>query len=309
MGKRGMTRAALAALNHGVGAVIVDALEIFGFDAVPVNVGVGVAPQGDGADEVFDKNGVVVGAFGHVFFIGSFQEGEDFGAGARFDEGDEILDPNGFAEGDFEADEAALIVGAALADGFTAWAEGGDGNGDGDFEAEIFSMEGGVEVDLIVDEAGGGGDGRFFFDEVRKVEFEVGGVGLEALLESAEDGGDAFDMNEAAVFLENFEEAAHVGAFELVGEIDGEGDGGDGVLGRVGAVADEDGVAETFDADLIDPEISGIGRGLGVLKGLSLGRGLFQRRFILSESEAQATDLRPQIRKIASQSVDGKRLI
>ena len=294
MGKRGMTRAALAALNHGVGAVIVDALEIFGFDAVPVNVGVGVAPQGDGADEVFDENGIVVGAFRHVFFVGPFQEGEDFGAGARFDEGDEILDPNGFAEGDFEADEATLIVGATLADGFTAWAESGDGNGDGDFEAEIFTVEGGVEVDLIVDEAGGGGDGRFFFDEVRKVEFEVGGVGLEALLESAEDGGDAFDMNEAAVFLENFEEAAHVGAFELVGEIDGEGDGGDGVLGRVGPVAHEDGIAETLNADLIDPEISGIRRGLGVLEGLRLRQDLFQRISILSESEAQATDLRPQ---------------
>ena len=45
----------------------------------------------------------------------------------------------------------------------------------------------------------------------------MGGVGLEALLEGAEDGGNAFDMDEAAVFLKNFEKAAHVGAFKLVG--------------------------------------------------------------------------------------------
>ena len=77
--------------------------------------------------------------------------------------------------------------------------------------------------------------------------------------------------------MENFDKATHVGAFELVGEVDGEGDGGDGILGSVSAVADDDGVAESFDADLIDPEISGIGRGLGVWEGIGMGRGRFQR--------------------------------
>ena len=71
-------------------------------------------------------------------------------------------------------------------------------------------------------------------------------------------------MDETAVFLQNFDKATHVSAFELVGKVDGESDGGDGVLGGVSTVADDDGVAESFDADLIDPEISGIGRGLGV---------------------------------------------
>jgi len=79
------------------------------------------------------------------------------------------------------------------------------------------------------------------------------------------------------VFLENFDKAAHVSAFELVGEVDSEGDGGDGILGGVSTVADDDGVAESFDADLIDPEISGIGRGLGVWEGIGMGRGRFHR--------------------------------
>jgi len=57
------------------------------------------------------------------------------------------------AEGDFEADLTALVVGASLTDGFTARAEGGDGNGDGDFESEIFAMESGIEAGLIVDES------------------------------------------------------------------------------------------------------------------------------------------------------------
>ena len=71
-------------------------------------------------------------------------------------------------------------------------------------------------------------------------------------------------MDETAVFLENFDKATHVSPFELVREVDCKSDGGDGILGGVSAVADDDGVAESFDADLIDPEISGIGRGLGV---------------------------------------------
>ena len=79
------------------------------------------------------------------------------------------------------------------------------------------------------------------------------------------------------MFLEDFDKATHVSAFELVGKVDGEGDGGDGILGGVSTVADDDGVAESFDADLIDPEISGIGRGLGVWEGIGMGRGRFQR--------------------------------
>ena len=145
-----MTQPRLAAFDHGVGAVIVDALKIFGLDAVPVDIGVGLALERDGADEVFYENGIIVGAFGDMFFVGSFQKREDFGAGTRFNEGDEVFDPHCFPEGDFEPNETALIVGAALTDGFAAGAKSCHGNGDGDFEAEIFSMEGCIEVDLVI---------------------------------------------------------------------------------------------------------------------------------------------------------------
>ncbi len=90
-------------------------------------------------------------------------------------------------------------------------------------------------------------------------------------------------MDKTAVFLENFDKATHVGAFELVGEIDGKSNGGDGILGGVSTVADDDGVAESFDADLIDPEIPGIGRSLGVWEGIGMGRGRFQRVMILPQ--------------------------
>ena len=194
-----------------------DAFEILGFYAVPLDVGMGVAFEGDGTDEVLDKNGIIVGLFGHVFFVGPFEERKDFGAGTRFDQRNKVLDPDGFSEGNLETDEAALIMGAPFADGLAAGAESGDGNCDSDFEAKIFSVEGGIEVDLIIYEAWGGSDGGLFFYKVGKVQFEVSGVGLKALLKGTKDGGDTFDMDEAAVFLEDFEEPAHMGSFELVG--------------------------------------------------------------------------------------------
>lgn len=52
----------------------------------------------------------------------------------------------------------------------------------------------------------------------------MSGVGLKALLKSAKNGGDTFYMDEATVFLEDFEKPAHMGSFELVGEVDCESD-------------------------------------------------------------------------------------
>ena len=222
--------------------------------------------------------------FGDVLFVRSFQQGKYFRAGTGFDQGDEVFDPDRFPEGDFEADEAALIMGSAFADRLAAWAEGGDGNGDGDFEAEIFAVKSCIEVGLVIDEALSGGDRGFFFDEVGEIEFEVGRVGLEAFLEGAEDSRDALHMNEAAMFLEDLDKTAHMGAFELVGEIDGKGDRGDGILGRVGAVADNDRISESFDAHFIDPQVAEIWGSLGILKGVGLGRGLFQSMATLTES-------------------------
>lgn len=146
-----------------------DAFEIFGFYAVPLDVGVGVAFEGNSTDEVLDKNRIIVGLFSHMFFVWPFEERKDFGAGTGFDQRNEILDPHGFAEGDLKSDEATLIMGATFADGLAAGAESGDGNCDSDFEAKIFSVEGGVEVDLIIHEAWGGSDGSFFFYEVGEI--------------------------------------------------------------------------------------------------------------------------------------------
>ena len=76
--KRGDDAEGLTAFDHGVGAVVMDAFEVFGFDPVPLDIGVGIAFYGHSADEVFDKHGIIVGSLGDMFFVGSFEEGVDF---------------------------------------------------------------------------------------------------------------------------------------------------------------------------------------------------------------------------------------
>ena len=86
----------LAAFNHGVGAVIVDTFKIFSFDPVPDDIGVGFASDRDGANEILDEDGIIIRAFGDVFLVRAFQKRKDLGAGAGFDQGDKVFDPDGF---------------------------------------------------------------------------------------------------------------------------------------------------------------------------------------------------------------------
>ena len=89
---------------------------------------------------------------------------------------------------------------------------------------------------------------------------------MEFVLQGAKDFGDTLDMDEPTVVLKNLEETAHVRALELVGEIHGEGHGGHGVLGGAGTVADDDGIAEALYAYLVDPEVTEVRGGLGVVE-------------------------------------------
>ena len=78
-----------------------------------------------------------------------------------------------------------------------------------------------------------------------------------------------------------------MGSLELVGEVNGKGDGGDGVLRGVGPIANDDRIAEPFDADLVDAEVAVVRRGLRVVQGIGLSRCLFQRMDILPHSHGQ----------------------
>ena len=77
-GKKDYDAGRLTAFDHGVGAVVMDAFKVFGLDPVPLDIRVGIAFYGHSANEVFDENGIIVGSFGDMFFVGPLKEGVDF---------------------------------------------------------------------------------------------------------------------------------------------------------------------------------------------------------------------------------------
>ena len=100
----------------------------------------------------------------------------------------------------------------------------------------------------------------------------MGALGVEAGGELVEDGVDVIHVEFGTEFVEDLDEAAHVGAFEVVGEVDGEGNGGDGVLRFARFVANLHGVAEGADPDAIDGDLAVVGFVLGIFEWSGVGR-------------------------------------
>jgi hypothetical protein len=67
--------------------------------------------------------------------------------------------------------------------------------------------------------------------------------------------------------VQDLDEAAHVRALELMREINGKGNGGDGVLHGGITVADAHGEAQAADADPVDGQTAVIKLALRVLEG------------------------------------------
>lgn len=267
----------LALFDGGVGVVAVDALVIFGFDFVPGDVAMGVEFFGDAADEVFDEHRIFVSAFGHGFFVATFEEGVKFGAGAGFDQSDEVFNPNGFARADLDGAKAALIVRAVFGNGFGTRAQGGNANFNGEDEIDVLSSGSGVEARGVIHHTFHSGDGRFFGQEVGKFHFQVRGGGIELGLHCVQDVGDVFHVDHAAVGIEHFDEAAHVGAFEVMGQIDKHADGGDGVLDDFFFVADLDGEPQAANADFVDAQFAMVTLALFVVHDFDGGTGTIFR--------------------------------
>jgi hypothetical protein len=75
---------------------------------------------------------------------------------------------------------------------------------------------------------------------------------------------DAADFEKWAMRVKHFQKPAHVGPFEVVGEVHSELDGGDRLAGLSVFALDPHGVAEVFDAHAVNGNATGIGLVLGV---------------------------------------------
>ena len=81
-------------------------------------------------------------------------------------------------------------------------------------------------------------------------------------------------MNDIAVGVEHFDKAAHVGAFELFGQIHEHPDRGNGILHGTRLVADLDGKSQAADAYFVDAQIAVVALALLVVQ---LGAGPAKR--------------------------------
>ena len=214
---------------------------------------------------------------GDPLLIGPLQEGVDGGGGGAVGDLDELFNPDEVVEADLHAGHAALTVGAILGDGFAAGAEGHDGDLDAEREAGGVAVGVAEEVAAELEHGGGAGGGRLALDEVGEVDADVGAgcvEGLAQVLDEERQGGEG-DL--AAVPFERFDEAAHVGALVLVGQVDGEGEVADGLLRLLVAVPDDHGVLELGDAGGAEGDAALVGGGLDVNHGLGHATRLVRR--------------------------------
>ena len=90
-------------------------------------------------------------------------------------------------------------------------------------------------------------------------------------------GRQIFDVDEPPVRVEHLDEAAHVRALEILGQIDQQADPRHGVLRLVCLVAHLDRVEQALHAHLVDAQLARIGLALAI--GQRRRGGLYRRRF------------------------------
>jgi hypothetical protein len=145
-------------------------------------------------------------------------------------------------------------VGTAGADGLGAGAEGGDGHLDRDDKVRLVGICIHFKDHAVVEQAfracGGCGLGA----EVGEAELDVGFSAWSFFISSRGMAAMEATVSSVPCACRTSTKAAHVRAFVLVRQINGEGDGGDGVLHGLIAIADAQGEAQAADADPVDGE-------------------------------------------------------
>ncbi len=80
----------------------------------------------------------------------------------------------------------------------------------------------------------------------------MSGLGPQLPLHFRQDIRKILDGDVALKFIEDLDETAHVGAFEVMGEVDIHIDAGDRMLNTLGLIENSDGVPDVFHADFVD---------------------------------------------------------
>ena len=120
------------------------------------------------------------------------------------------------------------------------------------------------EGDFVIEQALHAGNRRGLVDEIGEAHLDVARFGFQAFDHLAQHAFEVLDRNLALARVENFDEARHVGALEVMRQVHVHVEVGDGVLDAAALVRDPNRVADAFDADLVDGDLPGVGRALYV---------------------------------------------
>jgi len=137
------------------------------------------------------------------------------------------------------------------------------------------------EGDFVIEQALHAGHGRGLVDEIGEGHFDVARLGFQALDHLAQHALEVLHRDLPLARVEDFDEARHVCAFEIVRQEHVHVESGDGVLDAVVLVRDPDRVTDAFDADLVDGDLPCIGRALHVRHANAVVANLVHDRLLL----------------------------
>jgi len=248
--------------------MVVDRLEVFRFHGIGADALVGVQADSDVAHHVLDELGVVVGVFGEVFFVWSLQQAVDRRRGFDFYQRDQVFDPDELRGYRRHGDVRALVVGAAFRDFLGARAQAGHRHHHFDFGAAGLGVDFADEADPIIQQAANAADRRGLFHEVRKTRVDVAGFGFQPLQHSPQHERKRRYADFAVVAIPYLDEARHVGALEVVRQVDVHVEAGHGVLLAAAFAPDPHRMQNVLDANLVDGDAAAVGAGLDVFDGV-----------------------------------------
>src|SRR5262249_15622420 len=144
-----------------------------------------------------------------------------------------------------------LVVGAIVADRLAARAEARHRDFHAEEEVARTPIGFANKLAVIVNESASASCRGGTLEEVREGDLYAGALGVQALLEVAQETRQRMHRQLAAMLVQNFDEAAHVGALVLVRQRHGEREVCDGPLFPPLTIEHNDRVAEIAHAYLI----------------------------------------------------------
>ena len=247
-----------------------DGFEVLRFHHIGVDPVIGVQPCRHVPHHVLHELRIVIGPLGDEFFIGPLEQSIEFARGLFFHQLDEFLDPDEAVDPGGDGHVRALVVGTPIGNLFGAGAEAGDRYLDLQGHGGLAPAELADEGDVVVHQALYAGDRCGLVDEIGKTHLDMARLGLQPLGHLHQDILERPDRDLPFVLIEDLHETGHVGALEVVGQIDIHVEVGDGVLFAAAAVTDAHRVADILDAHLVDGDAAGIRQALYIFHGSQL---------------------------------------